>query len=180
MPLPESRSHQSQDQGRSRSDSVASKRASVKSQGDTLAAPQNAKADRRRSFSSIKSTSQNTSSAFSKGHHASAMDTLRPDRSPFLTRDDRDLEDSSGSDFDDHLPVTGFAVASNRRNADFHALFPAVDEGDYLIEGELNLLGYSVDVLQTMGVRLARIYSCKVVFTSRKTTSVSTQISLAG
>ncbi len=34
------------------------------------------------------------------------------------------------------LAVTGFAVASNRRNVDFHALFPEVDEGDYLIEGE--------------------------------------------
>ncbi|KAI5885358.1 GRAM-domain-containing protein, partial [Schizophyllum commune H4-8] len=29
---------------------------------------------------------------------------------------------------------TGFAVASSKRNADFHELFPAVPEGDYLIE----------------------------------------------
>lgn len=35
---------------------------------------------------------------------------------------------------DDDIPVTGFAVASNKRNADFHELFPAVPEGDYLIE----------------------------------------------
>ncbi|WWD22486.1 hypothetical protein CI109_106979 [Kwoniella shandongensis] len=75
-------------------------------------------------------------------------------RSPFLTRRDvsgedgvidDDLEDDedndmydddedSDSDIGDDLPVTGFAVASNRRNADFHALFPTVDEGDYLIE----------------------------------------------
>ncbi|WVQ86067.1 hypothetical protein IAT38_008235 [Cryptococcus sp. DSM 104549] len=76
-------------------------------------------------------------------------------RSPFLSRrgeedgggggggeydlDDEDGElfdddDDSDSDLGDDLPVTGFAVASNRRNADFHALFPSVDEGDYLIE----------------------------------------------
>ena len=67
-------------------------------------------------------------------------------RSPFLVRGgdsallDEDASefdfDSDGSDLDDSLPVTGFAVASNRRQAEFHALFPAVDEGDYLIEGE--------------------------------------------
>jgi len=34
------------------------------------------------------------------------------------------------------LPVTGFAVASNKRNLEFHALFGQIDEGDYLIEGE--------------------------------------------
>ena len=33
------------------------------------------------------------------------------------------------------IPVTGFAVASNKRNQDFHELFPSVPEGDYLIEG---------------------------------------------
>ena len=53
--------------------------------------------------------------------------------------DDED-EDGSGSgseDMDDEdIPVTGFAVASNKRNADFHELFPTVPEGDYLIEGE--------------------------------------------
>jgi hypothetical protein len=78
-------------------------------------------------------------------------------RSPYLVRGDGDSsvrgvegddeesrrdfsedeeEEESDSDLDDSLPVTGFAVASNRRNADFHALFPTVDEGDYLIEGE--------------------------------------------
>lgn len=53
---------------------------------------------------------------------------------------DDDDEDGSGSgseDMDDEdIPVTGFAVASNKRNADFHELFPTVPEGDYLIEGE--------------------------------------------
>lgn len=32
------------------------------------------------------------------------------------------------------IPVHGFAVASNKRNLEFHALFPEIDEGDYLIE----------------------------------------------
>ena len=49
--------------------------------------------------------------------------------------DDEDDDDDTDSDRDSHLPVTGFAVASNKRQADFHAMFPSVDEGDYLIEG---------------------------------------------
>ena len=36
---------------------------------------------------------------------------------------------------EDDIPVTGFAVASSKRNADFHELFPEIAEGDYLIEG---------------------------------------------
>lgn len=66
-------------------------------------------------------------------------------RSPYLVRQDYESDEGYGSEDEsdvltdeeiDHLPVTGFAVASNRRNAEFHALFPSVDEGDYLIEGE--------------------------------------------
>ena len=48
-------------------------------------------------------------------------------------------DDGSGSELDsdlelgdDNFPVIGFAVASNKRNADFHELF----KGDYLIEGD--------------------------------------------
>ncbi|KAJ7496928.1 hypothetical protein FB451DRAFT_1456936 [Mycena latifolia] len=43
-----------------------------------------------------------------------------------------DLEDSTLGE--DDIPVIGFAVASNKRNADFHDLFPSIPEGDYLIE----------------------------------------------
>ncbi|KAJ3541640.1 hypothetical protein NMY22_g3805 [Coprinellus aureogranulatus] len=46
---------------------------------------------------------------------------------------DDDLLDSLSLEQED-IPVTGFAVASNKRNADFHELFPSVPEGDYLIE----------------------------------------------
>ena len=37
---------------------------------------------------------------------------------------------------EEDIPVTGFAVASNKRNADFHELFHNIPDGDYLIEGE--------------------------------------------
>lgn len=45
-------------------------------------------------------------------------------------------DDETDLDLEDDFPVTGFAVASNKRNADFHELFPTIPEGDYLIEGE--------------------------------------------
>ncbi|KAF4612364.1 hypothetical protein D9613_004350 [Agrocybe pediades] len=49
--------------------------------------------------------------------------------------DDSGSEGSSILDMDEEdIPVTGFAVASNKRNADFHELFPSIPEGDYLIE----------------------------------------------
>jgi hypothetical protein len=68
-------------------------------------------------------------------------------RSPYLLSHDYQSDDGYDSEEDsemgtdkegllEHLPVTGFAVASNRRNAEFHAMFRTVDEGDYLIEGE--------------------------------------------
>ncbi|TCD64740.1 hypothetical protein EIP91_003662 [Steccherinum ochraceum] len=34
----------------------------------------------------------------------------------------------------DDIPVTGFAVASNMRNQEFHKMFQGIPEGDYLIE----------------------------------------------
>ncbi|KIK66327.1 hypothetical protein GYMLUDRAFT_1025648 [Collybiopsis luxurians FD-317 M1] len=49
--------------------------------------------------------------------------------------DEDDDEDDLASAIDVHdMPVTGFAVASSRRNADFHELFKNIPEGDYLIE----------------------------------------------
>ncbi|ELU44210.1 GRAM domain-containing protein [Rhizoctonia solani AG-1 IA] len=33
-------------------------------------------------------------------------------------------------------PIPGFVVASSKRNADFHELFPNIPEGDYLVQGE--------------------------------------------
>ncbi len=48
---------------------------------------------------------------------------------------DSDSDDDLGLNVDD-IPVTGFAVASNKRNAEFHENFPWIPEGDYLIEGD--------------------------------------------
>ncbi|KAI0354769.1 hypothetical protein OH77DRAFT_1404627 [Trametes cingulata] len=49
--------------------------------------------------------------------------------------DEEGSSESDELDLDpDDIPVTGFAVASNKRNQDFHELFPTVPEGDYLIE----------------------------------------------
>ncbi|KAI0066605.1 GRAM-domain-containing protein [Artomyces pyxidatus] len=48
--------------------------------------------------------------------------------------DDDDDDDLLAELNEDDIPVTGFAVASNKRNADFHELFPTIPEGDYLIE----------------------------------------------
>lgn len=47
--------------------------------------------------------------------------------------DDEGLDDLN-LDADD-IPVTGFAVASNMRNQEFHKMFQGIPEGDYLIEG---------------------------------------------
>ncbi|TFK89835.1 hypothetical protein K466DRAFT_574562 [Polyporus arcularius HHB13444] len=60
------------------------------------------------------------------------------DRDSFHSGQDESLissDESDDLDLDpDDIPVTGFAVASNKRNQDFHELFPSVPEGDYLIE----------------------------------------------
>ena len=95
-----------------------------------------------------------STAASSVGMHRSrtSIDRTRPSRSrqaslsyPASEFSDRDSFVSgidNGSDEDDDLdldaddiPVTGFAVASARRNQEFHEMFPAVPEGDYLIEG---------------------------------------------
>jgi len=46
-----------------------------------------------------------------------------------------DSGSDTGSTNDEDRPITGFAVAGSRRNAEFHELFPSVPEDDYLIEG---------------------------------------------
>ena len=46
-------------------------------------------------------------------------------------------------DFDDVVSQlgTGYAVASSKRNAEFHAIFKSIPDDDYLIEGELRSAG---------------------------------------
>lgn len=55
------------------------------------------------------------------------------ERGQFLPGGPHD-EDGAGDGWQDNPQVTGFAVASSKRNADFHALFPSVPEDDFLIE----------------------------------------------
>lgn len=62
------------------------------------------------------------------------------DRASFYSGDDGEdmisgSEDSDDLDLDTDIPVTGFAVASARRNQEFHDMFGSIPEGDYLIEG---------------------------------------------
>ncbi|KAG6884688.1 hypothetical protein C0993_008939 [Termitomyces sp. T159_Od127] len=66
----------------------------------------------------------------------------RPDYYSGLEESSEGSDDGSEDNLDDldlgedDIPVTGFAVASNKRNADFHELFPSIPEGDYLIDGK--------------------------------------------
>ncbi len=58
------------------------------------------------------------------------------DRDSFVSGVEGGSEDDDDLDLDaDDIPVTGFAVASARRNQEFHEMFPSIPEGDYLIEG---------------------------------------------
>jgi hypothetical protein len=101
----------------------------VKSKSAELS-PTKSKRTRRRTGTSV--ASDNTSEPYDD----------RPEYYSGLEEGSSD-EDDSGSEDDlmdldlgeDDFPVTGFAVASNKRNADFHELFTSVPEGDYLIDG---------------------------------------------
>ena len=77
--------------------------------------------------------------SFDRRREDDDMGSGSEDEGGYLDSDDLendDDDDGSYGDLLDDLPVTGFAVASVKRNADFHALFgKAVPEGDYLIEG---------------------------------------------
>ncbi|WVQ70710.1 hypothetical protein IAR50_000232 [Cryptococcus sp. DSM 104548] len=93
-------------------------------------------------------------------------------RSPYLTRGEEgegdELDDEYGEGFDDDedddsdledaLSVLGYAVASNRRNADFHQVFPSVDEGDYLIDDYG--CAYAKDILVQGRAYISENYIC--------------------
>ena len=58
------------------------------------------------------------------------------DHDSFVSGVEGASDDDDDLDLDaDNIPVTGFAVASARRNQEFHEMFPNIPEGDYLIEG---------------------------------------------
>ncbi|KAG6812856.1 hypothetical protein H0H92_015954 [Tricholoma furcatifolium] len=87
-----------------------------------------------------------------RSRRAASVSVNGDDRSEYYAGEDHaeyysGLEDSSSDEEDDSddnlddidlgeddMPVTGFAVASNKRNADFHELFSNIPEGDYLID----------------------------------------------
>lgn len=50
--------------------------------------------------------------------------------------EDSDYDSTDALDFgDDDIPITGFAVATMKRNQEFHDLFPTIPADDYLIDG---------------------------------------------
>lgn len=88
-------------------------------------------------------------------HSDNASEYYGEDRPDYYSGLEDSSDDDGGSESEDDLmdldlgeddiPVTGFAVASNKRNADFHELFTNIPEGDYLIEGKLHDVNYTMN-----------------------------------
>ncbi|KAG9222112.1 hypothetical protein CCMSSC00406_0009563 [Pleurotus cornucopiae] len=102
--------------------------------------PRSAKTHRsRRSAGSNPNTTRRPSLSVNSEHNSDAYGDERADYSG-LGEDSSDEDSDSEDGIDnldigeDDIPVTGFAVASNKRNADFHELFSSIPYGDYLIE----------------------------------------------
>jgi hypothetical protein len=68
-------------------------------------------------------------------HESDYLSSLDVDGQDDDADDDSDDDELLAELNDGDIPVTGFAVASSKRNADFHELFRTIPEGDYLIEG---------------------------------------------
>ncbi|KIJ07191.1 hypothetical protein PAXINDRAFT_103063, partial [Paxillus involutus ATCC 200175] len=80
-----------------------------------------------------------TTSTTGRPHSQTTSHPTSAHLSPRTFGDELSSEEDSGSDDKldldaQDIQVTGFAVANNKRNADFHELFPSIPEGDYLIE----------------------------------------------
>jgi hypothetical protein len=73
--------------------------------------------------------------ARSQGHESGSASSADGHDDDALDDDDSEDEELLAGLNEGDIPVTGFAVASNKRNAEFHELFRATPEGDYLIEG---------------------------------------------
>lgn len=85
-------------------------------------------------------TTRRPSLSVNSEHNSDAYGDERADYSGIgEDSSDEDSDSEDGIDNldigEDDIPVTGFAVASNKRNADFHELFSSIPNGDYLIEG---------------------------------------------
>jgi len=98
--------------------------------------------------------------------------------------EDSDYDSTDALDFgDDDIPITGFAVATMKRNQEFHDLFPTIPADDYLIDGASFARCSSnrfLTNIQIMDARYNGISWSKDDFTSPRTTCVSLPTSLAG
>lgn len=92
-----------------------------------------------RAATAIPRSPSDTSLGYGGGGTLSKTTTRTRSRGGHDESSDSDAYDSEDalSFGPDEIPITGFAVASSKRNADFHELFPNVPDGDYLIEGKL-------------------------------------------
>ena len=68
--------------------------------------------------------------------NASSSTTQRVGGTEGSNSEDSDYDSTDALDFgDDDIPITGFAVATMKRNQEFHELFPTIPTDDYLIDG---------------------------------------------
>jgi hypothetical protein len=72
-----------------------------------------------------------------RGVSSASSSTAQPvDGTEGSGSDDSDYDSGDALDFgDDDIPITGFAVATMKRNQEFHDLFPTIPVDDYLIDG---------------------------------------------
>lgn len=103
-------------------------------------------------------------------HHSQHVSQSADEYNP--AEDDDDVYDSPDAlSFDDDMPVTGFAVASSRRNQDFHELFPNIEPGDYLIEGVFVFLLQSTALSPTFH-NVFRLWLCNATGYSRSRSTI--------
>lgn len=93
---------------------------------------------------------------------ASISTTQPTDGAAGSDSDDSDYDSGDALNFgDDDIPITGFAVATMKRNQEFHELFPTIPTDDYLIDGEpfaRCLLNGLLTITQTMDAHCNEIF----------------------
>ncbi|KAF8893693.1 hypothetical protein CPB84DRAFT_1310669 [Gymnopilus junonius] len=107
--------------------------------GDTNARSAEAEADSSQHSSRSKPSSSNSRKSNASEHYALNLGEGSNEQIEHEHEPNEEIRQEQESKLnlpeDEDIPVSGFAVASNKRNADFHELFPNVPEGDYLIGG---------------------------------------------
>ena len=191
-------SHRSWQEKGKKSNADLSPRLGKSGRSETVGAPRQGRTRRTSRATSAKSDAGASENGFlnSTGASVNGDESFsRPDYYSALELDaDSSSEDMSGSDLsgvddeygDDLIPVTGFAVASTKRNQDFHEMFPTVPEGDYLIEGWSFALSFSsvrrfkTQFLQITDAHSKGKFSYKEGYISRKIIFASMQIYSGG